>query len=308
MTDSIHAQMRPIDIFILIILSVLWGGSFFFIEVLVDYFPPLTIVNFRVGLAALLLWMIIIARRIPVPKKLSHWAALLILGAFNNALPFTLITWGQTEINSGLASILNATAPFFTIIIAGIFLADEKITRGKFLGVLLGLAGTAVMIGPEALGGLTGSVLGQFAVLGAAFSYAFAAVFARRFKRWGISPMIVATGQVTTAALMLLPLTLTLEQPWTLSPAPVLAWAALLALAILSTVLAYILYFRLIENAGATNASLVTFLIPISAILLGVFVLGEVFTGLQAAGMALIALGLLIMDGRLTARLISSKT
>ncbi len=286
------------DIASLIILSVLWGGSFFFVEILVDYLPPLTIVTARVGLAAILLWGIIRARRVPLPQTFEHWAGLCVVGFLNNALPFCLIVWGQTQINSGLASILNATAPFFTVIIAGVFLADEKLSGRKLLGVITGIAGTAVLIGPEALQGMTGSTLGQMAVAAAALCYALAGVFARRFKVWGVSPLMVAAGQVTMAALMLLPLALFFDQPWTLTLPPPHALAALAGLACLSTVVAYILYFRLISSAGATNAALVTFLIPISAILLGVLVLGERFSPGQAAGMALIGAGLVIMDGR----------
>lgn len=303
MNTQINQQMSPGDFLILIVLSVLWGGSFFFVEVLVDYLPPLTIVNFRVGLAAVLLWIIILGMKLPIPKTLKAWRALFILGAFNNALPFCLIVWGQTQISSGLASILNATAPFFTVIVAGAFLADEKFSRNKIIGVIVGMVGTAVLIGPEALQGMSGSMLGQLAVMAAALSYAFSGVFSRRFKTWGVSPFIVATGQVTSAALMLLPLTLFIDQPWTLELPPTHALLSLLGLATLSTVVAYILYFRLIASAGATNAALVTFLIPISAILLGVFVLGESFSWIQAAGMTLIASGLLIMDGRVFRRI-----
>ncbi|NNE56792.1 MAG: EamA family transporter [Hellea sp.] len=300
--------MRPLDIAILILLSILWGGSFFFIEVLVDYWPPLTIVTIRVAIAAVILWMILLARRIPIPKTAGAWWALLVVGMLNNALPFTLIVWGQTQISSGMASILNATTPFFTVLVAGAILADERITRGKLLGVIIGLIGTVVMIGPEILvsGLSSGGALGQLAVMGAALSYAFAAVWSRRFKAQGISPMVIATGQTSMAALMLLPLTLMIDQPLQNAGlylgADMMVWGAMLGLAIASTVLAYILYFRLIASAGATNAALVTFLIPISAILLGVFILGEAFTRPQAIGMALIGLGLLIMDGRLFKR------
>lgn len=283
-------------------LSVLWGGSFFFIEILVDHLPPLTIVTFRVGLAAIALWGIVLARRLPLPKTREQWGALFVIGLLNNALPFCLIVWGQTQISSGLASIFNATAPFFTVLVAGAVLTDERITKHKLAGVLIGLLGTAVLIGPEALKGVTGSMLGQLAVMGAALSYAFAATFARRFKKWGLSPLIVATGQVTTAALMLLPFMLAIDRPWTNFAVPVEAVLAMAGLAFFSTVIAYILYFRLIASAGATNAALVTFLIPISAILLGVTILGETFTGVQAAGMALIGAGLLVMDGRIFAR------
>lgn len=290
--------MGAADIAALILLSVLWGGSFFFIEVLVAYLPPLTIVTIRVGLAAIILWIIVLSRGLALPATGKQWLSLCVLGFLNNALPFCLIVWGQTQINSGLASIFNATTPFFTVIIAGVFLADEKITGGKILGVFIGMIGVVVLIGPEALSGLSGSTFGQLAVMSAALSYALAAVYARRFKVWGISPMIIVTGQVTSAALMLLPFALIIDTPWTLSVPPLHVVLSMLGLAVFCTALAYIIYFRLIASAGATNAALVTFLVPVSAILLGVFILHERFTPIQAAGMALILAGLIVMDGR----------
>jgi len=302
MKHTINQQMSTVDILILVILSILWGGSFFFVEILVRHLPPLTIVTLRVGLAALALWVIILMLKLPRPKSPQHWTALFIIGLLNNALPFCLIVWGQTQISSGLASIFNATTPFFTVLVAGALLVDEKITRGKLLGVTIGLFGTIILIGPEALNGVTGSMLGQLAVIGAAISYAFAAAFSRRFKKWGLSPLIVATGQVTMAALILLPFMFVIDKPWINPSMPFEAVWAITGLAFFSTVIAYILYFRLIASAGATNAALVTFLIPISAILLGVTILGETFTGLQAIGMGLIGLGLLIMDGRIFKR------
>lgn len=294
--------MTLIDTLILGVLSILWGGSFFFVEVLVSYLPPLTIVTLRVGLAAIVLWIIIGALKLPLPRGLQKWSALFIIGFLNNALPFCLIVWGQTQINSGLASIFNATTPFFTVLVAGVLLVDERITKPKLLGVGIGLIGTVIMIGPESLKGLTGSMLGQLAVIGAAISYALAAAYSRRFKKWGLSPLIIATGQVTMASLMLLPFMLIIDKPWIDFTFPLEAIGAISGLAFFSTVVAYILYFRLIASAGATNAALVTFLIPISAILLGVFILGETFSGPQAMGMCLIGLGLLIMDGRIYRR------
>lgn len=299
MSQNINQQMSVADIVMLIALSILWGGSFFFIEVLVDYLPPLTIVTFRVGLAAIALWGIILALKLPLPKTKQQWGALFVIGLLNNVLPFCLIVWGQTQISSGLASILNATTPFFTVLVAGAVLVDERITMRKMFGVIIGLLGTIILIGPTALKGVTSSMLGQFAVMGAALSYAFAGAYARRFKKWGLSPLIVATGQVSMASLILLPFTLIIDKPWVDFVMPFDAVWAIAGLAFFSTVIAYILYFRLVASAGATNAALVTFLIPISAILLGVTILGETFTGLQAVGMGFIGLGLLVMDGRL---------
>ena len=294
--------MNLADIIMLVALSVLWGGSFFFVEVLVDHLPPLTIVACRVGLAALALWGIVLGRGLPLPSTRQQWSSLFVIGFLNNALPFCLIVWGQTQISSGLASIFNATTPFFTVIVAGAVLADERITKQKLTGVIVGLLGTIVLIGPEALKGLTGSMLGQLAVMGAAISYAFAGAYARRFKKWGLSPLIVATGQVTMATLILLPLMIIIDKPWIDLVIPFDVIWAIAGLAFFSTVIAYILYFRLIASAGATNAALVTFLIPISAILLGVTILGETFTVPQAIGMGLIGLGLLVMDGRVFQR------
>lgn len=294
--------MRGREWGMLLVLSLLWGGSFFFIEILVKHLPPLTIVTLRVALAAITLWLIILLRKYEVPNTAKAWIALIIVGLLNNALPFTLITWGQTHINSGLSSIFNATTPFFTVIVAGALLADEKITANKIWGVMIGILGVSVLIGLDALKGVTGSVFGQLAVLGAALSYAFAGVFARRFKTLGISPLMVATGQVTTAAIMLAPLALFIDKPWTLAIPPIPIIGAMLGLAFLSTVVAYILYFRLIASAGATNAALVTFIIPISAIMLGVIILGETFTPVQAIGMVLIGAGLIVMDGRFLKR------
>ncbi|MEP6343670.1 MAG: DMT family transporter [Maricaulaceae bacterium] len=303
MTPNINQQMNLTDVIMLVALSVLWGGSFFFVEVLVKHLSPLTIVTCRVGFAALALWAIVLARGILLPSTWQQWSSLFVIGLLNNALPFSLIAWGQTQISSGLASIFNATTPFFTVIVAGAVLTDEGITKQKMTGVIVGLLGTIVLIGPEALKGLTGSMLGQLAVMGAAVSYAFAAAYARRFKKWGLSPLIVATGQVTMATLILLPLMIIIDKPWIDLVIPLDVIWAISGLVIFSTVIAYILYFRLIASAGATNAALVTFLIPISAILLGVTILGETFTGLQAVGMGLIGLGLLVMDGRIFQRL-----
>ena len=306
MQSKIHQQMQPADMALLILLSILWGGSFFFVEILLRHMPALTLVAARVSMAAIALWLIIGTLKLPIPKDKAQWRALFIIGLLNNALPFSLIVWGQTQISSGLAAIFNATTPFFTVIIAGIVLTDERLTRHKLAGVLIGVLGVIILIGPEALNGLSHSVIGQLAVIGAAISYACAAAYARRFKAWGLSPLIVATGQVTMASVILLPLALGIDRPWTLNLTgnffSLEVFGTLLALALLSTVLAYIIYFRLIASAGASNAALVTFLVPISAIILGVTFLGERFTTGQGAGMALIGAGLLVMDGRVLKR------
>jgi drug/metabolite transporter (DMT)-like permease len=210
--------------------------------------------------------------------------------------------WGQLRIGSGLASILNATTPLWTVVVAHLLTADEKMNVAKLAGVLIGVAGVAVMIGPIALAGLAGDVAAQLAVIAATLSYAFAGLYGRRFARMGVKPMVVAAGQVGATTLMLLPVALLVDTPWTLPMPGVRTWAALAGLALLSTALAYVLYFRILAKAGATNLLLVTFLIPVSGVLMGVLVLDETLAPRQLAGMALIGLGLAAIDGRLLRR------
>ncbi len=280
-------------------LSILWGGSFFFVSVAVSALPPLTIVLIRVALAAAVLWSVVMLMRVPLPGSFAAWLALLIMGILNNVIPFTLIVWGQTHIESGLASILNATTPLFGVLLAGLLLSDERFTRMKLLGVFFGFSGTVVMIGPSALQGLGADTLAQLAIVGAALSYGLASVFGRRFKGMGISPVMAATGQVSLSTLLLLPLVLYVDRPLSLPMPSVTVWLALIALAVLSTALAYILYFRILASAGASNLLLVTFLIPVSAIFLGYSFLHERLESAHFLGMLLIGVGLSAIDGRL---------
>ena len=233
------------------------------------------------------------------PRSVAPWVAFFAMGMLNNVVPFTLIVWGQTHIASGLAAILNATTPLFTVIVAGLFLADEKPTPIKFVGVAIGFFGVILMIGPKALSGLGTDVLAQFAVLGAAISYAFAGVFGRRFKTMGIDPVITAAGQVTASSILLIPIALAFDEATNIVAMGSESWAAVVSLAVLSTAVAYILYFRILASAGATNLLLVTFLIPVSAILLGSLVLGESLEMIHFVGMGMIGLGLAAIDGRL---------
>ena len=299
---AINTQMRAGEWAMLLGLSGLWGGSFFLIEKALTGFAPLTLVSVRVGIAATALWLMILARGERFPNSARLWGAFAVMGLINNVIPFALIVWGQTAIESALASILNATAPVFTVIAASILLPDERATRLKFLGVGLGVAGVAVMIGPTALMGLGGAVLAQFAVLGGALSYALAGVYGRRFGAMAVSPWVVAAGQLTMSTLLIAPLAIMVEAPFA-RPAPgAEAWLSVSILALSSTALAYVLYFRLLSTAGATNLLLVTFLNPVSAIGLGVTFLGESLNVFQIAGMALIGLGLVAIDGRVFRR------
>jgi drug/metabolite transporter (DMT)-like permease len=279
----------------LLALSVLWGASFFFIGIAVQELPPLTIVVLRVGLAAAMLYATLRLLGLRLPRRTEVWAAFFGMGFLNNVVPFCLIVWGQTHIASGLAAILNATTPLFTVLVAHAFTADEKMSRNR-------LAGVTLMIGPDALGGIGSDVLAQLAVLAAAISYAFAGVFGRRFRQMGVAPMATATGQVLASTVMLLPIVLLVDRPWTLPMPSATVWAAILGIAAFSTALGYVLYFRILATAGATNLLLVTFLIPVSAIVLGSLVLGERLGTRHFLGMALIGAGLAAIDGRLIRR------
>lgn len=281
---------------LLILLSLLWGVSFFFAEIALRELPPFTIVLARVGIAAIFLHLLVIASGQRMPTRLSLWGAFLVMGTLNNLIPFSLIVWGQTEITSGLASILNATTPLFAVVVAHFLTADEKLTAYRALGVLIGFAGTIIMIGPAALAGLGAEALAQLAILTAALTYGFASLYGRRFK--GLPPLIIATGQVTCSTVLLIPLVLLIDRPFELAMPGPATWSALIGIAVFSTALAYILYFKILALAGATNLMLVTFLIPISALVLGTLFLDEIVTLTQLAGMALIMTGLAIQSVR----------
>lgn len=282
----------------LLTLSMLWGGAFFFNGVAVRELPVFTIVVSRVALAALILLAVLRLSGERLPAGRQVWAALLVMGLLNNVFPFTLIVGGQQHIASGVASILNASTPLFTVVFAHFLTADEKFDPGRLAGVVIGFLGVAVMIGLDTAQALGADVVAQLMCLAAAVSYAFAGIYGRRFRALGISPMATAAGQVTVSSAVLMPLMLMVDRPWTLEMPSLAAVGALVGLAALSTAFAYVLFFRILSTAGATNLALVTFLIPVSAILLGVLFLGETLLARHLAGMVLIGLGLAALDGR----------
>ncbi len=298
----IRAQMNQGDWLVLLLLALIWGCAFFFIDIAVRHVPPLTYVWLRLTIGAAGLWSYVLIRgeRMNLPRQV--WGSILLLALLNNALPFALFGWSQTHIASGLASILNATTPIWGVVVAHLLTHDERMSPRKAAGVLLGFGGVAVMIGPSLLSSLGTSALAEIACVVASLSYALAAVWARRFKRLGISPLSVTTGQLTAGALMMLPVSMLFDRPWSHALPPLSAWAAIGALALLCTALGYVLYFRLIERAGATNALLVTLLVPPVAILLGGLFLGETLAPQDFGGLALIALGLAAIDGRVLSR------
>ncbi len=299
---SIHRRMNGSEWLALLLLSVLWGGSFFFAGVLIKTLPPFTIVFLRVGLAAVILNALVKALGIRMPGSRSAWLAFFGMGLLNNAIPFCLVVWGQSHIASGLAAILNATTPISTVVVAHLLTNDEKMTGNRFLGVVIGFFGVVILIGPDSLKGLGANVLAQVAVLTAAVFYAFAGVYGRRFKLMGIDPILTATGQVTASAVLLFPVAMLVDNPWTLTMPALPAWAAIIGSAVFSTALGYVLYFRILATAGATNLLLVTLLIPVSAIMMGTFGLGERLDIRHFAGLAIIGAGLAAIDGRLLAR------
>lgn len=293
-------SMSSRDWSMLLLLGAIWGGSFFFASIAVTEIQPLVLVLFRVAIASAALWIYVVARRIPLTPALPFAFTFFGLALLNNIVPFTLMFTGQTAIGAGLASVLNATTPFWTMLLANALLTDEKLTTGRTVGVLLGVAGTAVMVGPGLLANLGGPVWAKFALVGTALSYACAAIFARRFR--SLKPELVATGQLTASTVIMIPVVLLLYDPATLFSASAGVWAAVLALALLATAFAYILFFSVLASAGSTNTSLVTLIVPVSAILLGAVFLGERLELFEIAGMALIGVGLLVIDGRLLRR------
>ena len=279
------------------LLAFIWGGSFLFGRILMIEWPPFTVVFLRVFIAAITLWVFVLltARKFPIERKII--SAILIMGILNNVIPFSLILIGQREIGSGLASVVNAMTPIWTLIIANQFTADEKFSSNKILGIIFGFLGVATLIGTDFIQGLTASAWAQGAVLGATISYGFAGVLGKRFK--GQDPIIISTGQLTASSFVMLPLIFMLEDPFSLSTPSLEMLIALLGLAVICTAFAYVLYFKILSDVGATNVSLVTFLVPVSAIFLGIFWLGETLTFSNILGMTLIILGLALVDGRI---------
>ena len=283
------------------LLSLLWGGSFFFYKILVGALPPFTVVFGRVGLAAVALNLLLIVRRDPMPASPRLWARFLVLGVFNCAFPFCCFAWSELRLSSGLAAILNATTPIFAVLVASVIPTGERMTLARAAAVGFGFLGVIVLVGRDLFAASTPAggfiaLLSELACLCAALSYAGGGFYGRVFSE--MAPLKVATGQVTTAALVMAPLCLVFDRPWTL-PAPTAAvWAALGGISLISTAAAYMLFFRILKRVGASNLLLVTFLVPISALSLGAIALGERLAPSAFIGMALIGLSLAAIDGR----------
>lgn len=299
MTRTTAPSMDLTSSLLLLLLAAVWGGSFFFAEIALREVPPMTITLHRVVWAVPILAILVRLKGLAVPPVGRVWGAYLVMGALNNALPFSLIFWGQTQIDSGLASILNGTTAMFGAVVAGLLLKDEPLTTRKIIGAALGLVGVAFIMGPDAISGFNPGNLAQLAVLGAALSYAFASVWAKTTLA-SQPPLVNALGMVIGSSVLMIPIVLLFDGPPTLAlSAPV--WGALLGIAALSTALAYALYFAILARAGAANLMLVTLLIPPFAIGLGVVVLGERMEPAAWIGFAIIACGFAVTDGRILA-------
>lgn len=292
-------SMNLMNWILLVLLSLLWGGSFFFVEIALQGLPIFTIVFLRVFLGAVILvsFLMLSGRKLPGTRNL--WLKLLVMGLLNNVIPFCLIVTGQQYLSGGFASILNATTPFFTVIVAHHFTKDEKISSGKIVGVILGISGVLILIGLDTLFSGSNKLIGVVSVLCAAVSYSFAGIWGKGFKSEKIDPVVTAAGQLICSSSILFPIMLVVNKPWNLPFPGMNVWAAVFGIALFSTALAYIIYFHILSSSGATNVLLVTFLVPVSAVFLGVLVLSEEFNRQYLLGMAVIGAGLVCIDGRL---------
>ncbi|MBH5397470.1 DMT family transporter [Bradyrhizobium sp. CNPSo 4010] len=280
---------------LLAVLSILWGGSFFFNGAALRELPPLTLVFLRVALGAAMLLPLLRAHGIGFPKSWADWGPFIAIGLLNNVVPFSLIVIGQTFIPSGLASILNATTPMFTVVVM-IAAGEEALQMRRLAGVAMGLAGVILLRG-WGFETRPGQGFGIVLCLSGALSYGFAALAARRLLKDSL-PLGTATFQLMASTVMMAVVAGLVEQPWQLPiPSPT-TWLAVLGLSALSTALAYIVFFQIVRRSGAGNVMLVTLLIPVTAILLGWLVLGEPISSREIAGAIVIGSALLVIDGR----------
>lgn len=291
------------SLFLMILLAALWGPSFVFIKVGVETIPPLTLVFGRVALAAVLLYLVLRWQHGRLPDSLTTWKHISFVALVHNAIPFVLFAWGEQYVDSALASILNGTIPLFTILLAHFFTRDDRLTAAKVIGVLVGFAGMLVLVYPAFQDGVAGTAWGVLALVLASFLYAVAIVYSRNHLR-GLPPLVAPTGQMIMASLYLLPLALLLERPWTLPMPAVPSILSMLALAVLGTALAFIVYYRLLERAGASYLSMVAYMIPVFGIFFSVILLDEQVTGGMILGGALILFGVMIVNGLFNAVLV----
>ena len=282
-----------VNLFLLLALGAIWGSSFLFIKIVVTEVSVLTFVAWRLVLTSVVLWLLLLFRRETIPRSRLVWASFAVMGLLGGLLPYALISWGEVHISSGLAALLQATMPLFTVVLAHFLSPDERMTPLRISGVIIGFGGVGLLLLPDLRQGLHATLLGQLAVVLASLCYAGTSVFARRCLR-GQSPLASTAGQMTTGALVALPLAMMLEQPFQISPS-LPALASWLALALLGTVVAYVLYYTLLRRTSATFASMVTYLVPVNGLMLGALVLDEPLSGNIVLSLALILLSLFLV-------------
>ncbi len=297
LTPTAAGGMDRLTWLLLALLSLLWGGSFIFMKIAAADLPVLSVVWLRVALAALALLIVTGATGRRFPRGGAIHARYALMGLTNNIIPFALIVYAIPRIGAGAASILNGLTPVFTLILAHVLTRDEQLTRRKVIGIALGLIGLVVLVGPRALAGLDNEVIAGLAMVAATVSYGISGIQARAFRQ--IDPVVSAASQLAYSTLLLVPFVLLIDMPWRLDVPGWGAIAAVAGLALASTALAYILFFMIVGRAGATNVMLVTLLVPVSALFLAVFFLGEHISAAEAGGMIFISAGLLVLDGRL---------
>jgi drug/metabolite transporter (DMT)-like permease len=295
--------MGPLEWAMLIVLSIIWGGSFFFFAVIIKELPVFTIVFFRVFLATLALWLFILVSRQELPDLKSIWHNFFLMGLFNNVIPFSLIVWGESKVAPGLAAVLNATTPFFAVIVAHLSTQNEKLTWNRMAGAIIGLLGVGALVGYDAIKSLGIDLPFQLAIVLASLSYGICTIFGRRLAK--VPPLITAASQTAASSIMLLPLMFLIDHPFTLSMPSLYAAASLVTLALLCTAIAYLIFFTIVKRAGMTNVTLVTFLVPVSAMILGALFLNEQISERHFLGMAVIGIGLALIDGRIPSKILA---
>ncbi len=295
------ARATRVDWLVFLLLGFFWGSSYLFIKIGVETLPPFTLIAGRLGIGTLVLGGVLLAAREPLPREPRTWAKLAVLAVINIVLPFSLITWGEQSIDSALASILNATVPLFTIVLAALALQDEPITINRLVGLAVGFGGILVLTSPNLVGGARGSSLaGELALVGSSFAYACGSVYARRNVR-GLRPMVPAFAQVSIAFVITSIVALLVDHPFGIAIRPDAAFSVAW-LGLFGSGLAYLAFFRLLRDWGSTRTSLVAYLLPVVGILLGFLVLGEAIDARILGGTALVIGGVALVNSRYGSR------
>jgi len=280
------------ELALLLLLAALWGGSYTFIKLGVASIPPVTLIALRTSIAGLLLLAIMRWREVRLPNDAATWRRFLVQACLNSVIPWTLIAWGERSLDAGLATILNSTSPMFTFFLTLALAGRETVTLRKLFGVLAGMAGICLIVGMQALGGLGEQLVAEFATVAATICYAGGAVFSRGFK--GLDPMAPAAGSLLAGAAILVPVSLVVDRPCTLAPS-LSSILALLGLAVFSTALAFVIYFRLIQTLGSVGTTAQAYLrVPIG-VALGVVFLGESLTSTAWIGLGCVVIGVAAM-------------